>query len=94
VQANRPSRVPACRPADRFERDRPALAEQLGTVSWGREPLGTQRAVVLLLPGPARVDLLLVGHEQVPAQPWRVVAAETLPTIDHHFWQRILWLGS
>ncbi len=45
---------------------------------------------MLILPGPAKVDLLL-RHPHQPAGPWPVNAA-TLAGIDDHFWDWALWL--
>lgn len=47
---------------------------------------------MLILPGPAKVDLLF-GHPHQPAGPWQVNAS-TLAGIDDHFWDWALWLCS
>jgi hypothetical protein len=47
---------------------------------------------MLILPGPAKVDLLL-GHPHQPAGPLQVNAS-TLAGIDGHFWDWVLWLRS
>lgn len=47
---------------------------------------------MLLLPGPAKVDLLF-GHPHQPATPWQVTAS-TLARVDDHFWDWTLWLRS
>jgi len=70
----------------------PGLVERLRPIAHGWDPLGNRRTYMLLLPGPIKVDLILaLPHE--PAQPW-TVSAETLPRIDHHFWDWALWLGA
>jgi hypothetical protein len=48
---------------------------------------------MLMLPGPVKVDFLFLGRPNPPAPPWRV-SAETLPAVDDHFWDWILWLAS
>ncbi len=47
---------------------------------------------MLILPGPAKVDLLF-SHPHQPQGPW-VVTASTLAGIDGHFWDWALWLQS
>ena len=47
---------------------------------------------MLILRGPAKVDLIFYQPHPV-APPWRVTAT-TLPLIDDHFWDWVLWLGS
>jgi hypothetical protein len=47
---------------------------------------------MLILPGPAKVDLLF-GRPHQPARP-RPVNASTLAAIDDHFWDWALWLRS
>jgi hypothetical protein len=46
---------------------------------------------MLMLPGPAKVDLIFPDRKQAWAPPWEP-AAETLAAIDMHFWDWILWL--
>jgi predicted nucleotidyltransferase len=54
------------------------------------DPLSRHHVYALVLPGPVKVDLLFdVPHEFEP--PWRP-AADTLPAIDAHFWDWLLWL--
>ena len=48
---------------------------------------------MLMLRGPVKVDFLFPGRPNPPAPPWRV-SALTLPAIDAHFWDWILWLAS
>jgi hypothetical protein len=47
---------------------------------------------MLILPGPAKVDLLF-GHAHHALPAWEV-SASTLAGIDDHFWDWALWLGS
>ncbi|HEY1356997.1 MAG TPA: hypothetical protein VGF21_01715 [Thermoleophilaceae bacterium] len=48
---------------------------------------------MLMLRGPVKVDFLFLDEPNPPAPPWKVTA-ETLPAIDDHFWDWILWLVS
>jgi hypothetical protein len=47
---------------------------------------------MLILPGPTKVDLLFEQPNE-PEGPWRVSDA-TLPRIDDHFWDWILWIAA
>jgi hypothetical protein len=46
---------------------------------------------MLMLPGPAKVDLIFPDRKQAWAPPWEP-SAETLAAIDAHFWDWIHWL--
>ncbi len=48
---------------------------------------------MLMLRGPLKVDFLFLDRPNPPAPPWEV-SAETLPAIDDHFWDWMLWLVS
>jgi hypothetical protein len=78
--------------AEAFERDLPVLVEQLGPLAHGWDPFGVRHNYMVMLPGPAKVDLIIEIPQEESA-PWRVTA-ETLPQIEHHFWDWTLWLGS
>ena len=79
--------------------DLDALEPELAELVAPLEPLATQwdrlseeaSYFMLLLPGGIKVDVVF---DVPPANepPWRVSAA-TLPGIDAHFWDWILWLG-
>lgn len=83
--------------ATRFDEVRDALAETVGPLQpvvaqWDR--LSRSWCYMLILTGPAKVDLLFGRprpHE--PAGPWDVNAS-TLAGIDDHFWDWALWLRS
>jgi len=47
---------------------------------------------MVMLRGPTKVDLIFPSVPQEWAPPWEV-SAETLPAIDTHFWDWILWLA-
>ena len=76
----------------KFERDLPDLVESLEPLGQMWDRLGDHRTYMLMLEGPLKVDIITdEGQDDCP--PWKVSAA-TLPQIDHHFWDWILWLGS
>lgn len=57
---------------------------------WDR--LSARWCYMLILPGPVKVDLLFGQHRAI-SPPWTVTAG-TLPRIDDHFWDWMLWLFS
>jgi hypothetical protein len=57
---------------------------------WDR--LGQTRCFMLILSGPTKVDLIL-DTTHIPEPPWQV-SASTLPAIDAHFWDWVLWIAS
>jgi hypothetical protein len=48
---------------------------------------------MLMLRGPLKVDFLFLDEPNPPAPPWEA-SPETLPAIDDHFWDWMLWLVS
>jgi predicted nucleotidyltransferase len=75
-----------------FQRDLPELVEDLNPLGQMWDRLGDHRTYMLMLSGPLKVDIIVdVPQEERP--PWEV-SATTLPQIEHHFWDWILWLGS
>jgi predicted nucleotidyltransferase len=56
---------------------------------WDR--LSSEQCWMLILPGPAKVDLIFPEEAHAKKGPWRPAAA-THPRIDDHFWDRMLWL--
>jgi hypothetical protein len=78
-----------------FEDVRNALPETVRPLrpvvaQWDR--LGRTWCYMLILAGPAKVDLLF-GRPHQPAGPWQVNAS-TLAGVDDHFWDWALWLRS
>jgi predicted nucleotidyltransferase len=70
----------------------PQLVESLEPLAAQWDRLAESSCFMLMLPGPAKVDLLLdLPHR--PKPPW-VVDATTLPAIDQHFWDWLLWIAS
>jgi predicted nucleotidyltransferase len=76
----------------RFKEDLPELVDELEPLGKLWDPLGTHWNYMLMLPGPLKVDIIL-EVPQAERPPW-TVSAETLPQIEHHFWDWTLWLGS
>jgi len=77
-----------------------AVARALPAMVTELEPLGRQwdrisdyPCYMLLLRGPAKVDLIFPDKPYESLPPW-TVTAETLDGIDQHFWDWILWLAS
>ena len=66
-----------------------APLEPLGTL-W--DPLSRRANFMLVLPGPHKVDLLF-DRPQEQAPPWTPTPA-SLPEIDVHFWDWVLWLAA
>jgi hypothetical protein len=58
---------------------------------WDR--LSDQACYMLLVPGPSKIDLIFADVPHTHERPWTVETG-TLPGIDDHFWDWILWLVS
>jgi hypothetical protein len=71
----------------------PRLVEPLRPLAQQWDRLSPLPTYMLMLRGPVKVDFLFPGRPNPPAPPW-VVSAETLPAVDAHFWDWILWLAS
>lgn len=70
----------------------PVLAAQLRPVVAQWDRLSSTWCYMLILAGPQKVDLIFAEpHAMLPA--WQVTAA-TLPGIDDHFWDWLLWLAA
>jgi hypothetical protein len=70
--------------------DLPELVRPLAPLVQLWDPLSRHWVYALMLPGPVKLDLVFdVPHE--PAPPWRP-GPDTLPAIDAHFWDWLLWL--
>jgi hypothetical protein len=71
----------------------PALVRALDPVVEQWDRLSDEACYMLIVRGPAKVDLIFpdVPHDTEP--PW-VVDATTLSRIDDHFWDWVLWLTS
>jgi hypothetical protein len=78
--------------------DFPRLADELPRLVEPLRPLAAQwdrysdhACYMLMLRGPAKVDLIFPDEKQDWAAGWEP-SADTLAVIDHHFWDWILWL--
>jgi hypothetical protein len=79
---------------DAVARDLPSLVAELEPLAaqWDRLGPPEYSCYMLMLPGPAKVDLVVhVPHALEP--PWEVTA-ETVDGIDRHFWDWTLWIAS
>lgn len=70
----------------------PQLVEPLRPLARQWDPLGESPCYMLMLAGAVKVDLIF-DRPNRPAPRW-VLTAETLPQVDAHFWDWILWLGA
>jgi hypothetical protein len=71
----------------------PGLVAPLEPLAEQWDPLGEPPAYMLVVRGPAKIDLIFF-HETVPQRPaWRV-GPDTLAALDAHFWDWILWLAA
>lgn len=70
----------------------PALVASFQPLAAFWEPLSEQAGYMVVMDGPTKVDIFAVGANRQIQPPW-VLAADTLPSIDGHFWDWILWLG-
>ncbi|WP_235834097.1 nucleotidyltransferase domain-containing protein [Actinomadura logoneensis] len=73
--------------------DLPGLVAPFDPVAAQWDPLGQCASYLLVFTGPVKVDLLFRDVPRRPAGPWRV-GPDTLPAVDAHFWDWILWLIS
>jgi hypothetical protein len=69
----------------------PTLVAPLGPIAAQWDPYSSHACYMLMLPGPTKVDLLFPDQPRDWSDPW-IAAPETLESIDHHFWDWILWL--
>ena len=70
----------------------PSLTAPLRPVVAQWDRLSRHWCFMMILGGPAKVDLIF-GQQHPVAPPW-LVTASTLTSIDDHFWDWALWLGS
>jgi hypothetical protein len=72
-------------------RELPRLVARLDPIAEQWDPYATHACYMLMLRGPAKVDLLFPDEKREWSPPW-VASRETLEAMDHHFWDWILWL--
>lgn len=73
--------------------DLPDLTSGLEPLTQQWDRLSTHQCYMLVLTGPAKVDLLFLDQPHRPKPPWRPDAG-TLRGIDQHFWDWALWLAA
>ena len=57
------------------------------------EPLAEEAGYMVVFDGPVKVDVFPIGASRPIQPPW-LSSAETLTSIEAHFWDWTLWLGS
>jgi hypothetical protein len=70
----------------------PALVASVGPLAAFWEPLSEQAGYMTVMDGPTKVDVFPIGATRSIQPPW-LLSADTLPSIDGHFWDWMLWLG-
>jgi hypothetical protein len=70
----------------------PALVASFGPLAAFWEPLAEQAGYMAVMDGPTKVDVFPIGASRSIQPPWPL-RADTLVSIDGHFWDWILWLG-
>jgi hypothetical protein len=78
---------------DALAAELPELLAPLEPLAQQWDPLGERPTYMLMLHGPAKVDLIFVHQTMEERPPWRVTA-RTLAGLDAHFWDWILWLAA
>ena len=81
---------------DRFDevaRALPELVTELDPLGQQWDRISAYPCYMLLLRGPAKVDLIFPDEPYESLPPWTVTGG-TLDGIDQHFWDWILWLAS
>ena len=70
----------------------PALIASFGPLAAFWEPLSEQAGYMAVMEGPTKVDVFPIGASRRIQPPW-LLSADTLASIDGHFWDWTLWLG-
>jgi hypothetical protein len=73
--------------------DLPNLTSVLEPLAQQWDRLSTHQCYMLILAGPAKVDLLFLDQAHQPKPPWEP-SAQSLTRIDQHFWDWALWLAA
>ena len=77
---------------ERMMTEIPALVASLGPLAAFWEPLSQEAGYMVVMGGPTKVDVFPLGARRRIRPPWRL-NADSLPAIDAHFWDWVLWLG-
>ncbi len=70
----------------------PALVASLGPLAAFWEPLSEEASYMVVMGGPIKVDVFPIGASRRIQPPW-LLRADSLASIDGHFWDWTLWLG-
>jgi hypothetical protein len=70
----------------------PAVVASFGPLAAFWEPLSEQAGYMAVLDGPTKMDVFPIGASRRIQPPW-LLSADTLASIDGHFWDWTLWLG-
>ena len=70
----------------------PTLVASFDPLAAFWEPLSEEAGYMVVMEGPTKVDVFPLGARRHIQPPWRL-NARSLPEIDAHFWDWILWLG-
>jgi hypothetical protein len=76
---------------DSVAHDLPRLVAALEPLAEQWDPYSTHACYMPMLAGPTKIDLLFLDQRREPSPPWSP-SAETLETIDRHFWDWALYL--
>jgi hypothetical protein len=71
----------------------PDLVEELEPLAAQWDRLSQTQCFMLIVPGPAKVDLIFPEQPHVHEPPWRP-DRENLAELDAHFWDWMLWLNA
>lgn len=71
----------------------PDLVAPLRPLAAFWEPLSEQAGYMMVMSGPVKIDLFPLGGTRILQPPWEV-RADNFVSIDGHFWDWLLWLGS
>jgi nucleotidyltransferase-like protein len=74
-------------------RDLPTAVAELEPIARQWDRISDYPCYMLMLRGPAKVDLIFPGEPYTSLPPW-TVSARTLDGIDQHVWDWLLWLAS
>jgi len=70
----------------------PPVIASFGPLAAFWEPLAEEAGYMAVVDGPIKVDVFPIGGRRQIQPPW-VLSADTLVSIDGHFWDWSLWLG-
>lgn len=77
---------------ERMIEEIPELVASFAPLAAFWEPLSEQAGYMAVMNGPTKVDVFPIGASRTIQPPW-LLSADTLASIDGHFWDWTLWLG-